>query len=332
MPDHDTLDMLAVEISQAGPPEVLKPVRRPRPWPGAGEVLIRVEAAGVNRPDVLQRKGLYPPPEGASDLPGLEVAGEIVAVAPEIEWPRVGDVVCALVNGGGYAEYVTAPAVQCLPIPAGLSLVEAAALPETCFTVWANVFQQCALQPKEVFLVHGGASGIGTTAIQICAAMGARVFATASTDEKCATCVSLGAEHAVNYKKADFVEEILSRASGADVILDMVGGDYTARNLKLLRRKGRMSQIYFLRGSQVQIDLADILSKQLVVTGGTLRVRSKEEKGALAAALKENVWPIIERGDFQPLVHAVFPLMQAAETHRLMESDRHIGKIVLRGH
>lgn len=332
MPDHDTLDMLAVEISQAGPPEVLKPVRRPRPRPGAGEVLIRVEAAGVNRPDVLQRKGLYPPPEGASDLPGLEVAGEIVAVAPEVEWPRVGDVVCSLVNGGGYAEYVTAPAIQCLPVPAGLSLVEAAALPETCFTVWANVFQQCALQPKEVFLVHGGASGIGTTAIQICAAKGARVFATASTDEKCATCVSLGAEHAVNYNKADFVEEILSRASGADVILDMVGGDYTARNLKLLRRRGRISQIYFLRGSQVQIDLADILSKQLVVTGGTLRVRSREEKGALAAALKENVWPIIEHGDFKPLIHAVFPLMQAADAHGLMESDGHIGKIVLRSH
>jgi NADPH2:quinone reductase len=330
MLDQNAPDMLVVEISQPGEPNVLKPARRPRPQPGPGDVLIRVEAAGVNRPDVLQRKGLYPPPDGASDLPGLEVAGEVVAVAPDVAWPCVGDMVCALVNGGGYAEYVCTPATQCLPVPAGLSLVEAAALPETCFTIWANVFQQCALQPNEVFLVHGGASGIGTTAIQICAAMGARVFTTASTDEKCATCLSLGAEQAINYNKFDFVEEILARTPGVDVILDMVGGDYTAKNLKLLRRKGRMSQIYFLRGSAAQIDLADILLKQLVFTGGTLRARSREEKGQLASALAENVWPIIERGDFRPLIHAEFPLAQAAEAHRLMETGEHIGKIVLR--
>jgi NADPH2:quinone reductase len=226
--------MNAVEIGAFGPPEGLALVKRPRPQLKDGEVLIRVAAAGVNRPDVLQRMGKYPPPPTASDLPGLEVSGEVVEVMPGVDWPRVGDKVCALVNGGGYAELVATPAVQCLPVPAGLSMAEAAALPETTFTVWANVFEQCRLQPGEVFLVHGGASGIGTTAIQMCNALGARVFATASTAEKCDVCMSLGAEHAVNYKEADFVEEIRARAGGVDVILDMVGGDYTAKNLKLL--------------------------------------------------------------------------------------------------
>ncbi|CAH1650141.1 NAD(P)H-quinone oxidoreductase [Chelatococcus asaccharovorans] len=325
-------DMLAVAIARPGPPEVLAPVTRRRPSPGAGEVLIRVHAAGVNRPDVLQRMGHYPPPPDASDLPGLEVAGEVVACGPGVEWPLAGEKVCALVNGGGYATYALAPAPQCLPIPSGLSMVEAAALPETFLTVWANVFARCGLKPGEIFLVHGGASGIGTTAIQVCAALGARVFATAGSAEKCDACVRLGAEHAVNYRQADFVEEIRQKTGGAgvDVILDMVGGDYTARNLRLLRQKGRIAQIYFLRGSEVTIDLADIMTKQLVLTGGTLRPRTTAEKGALALALRGRVWPLIESGAVRPVIHAALPLAEAAAAHRLMEADAHIGKIVLR--
>lgn len=308
------------------------PVVQPRPAPRKGEVLIRVAAAGVNRPDVLQRKGIYPPPPGASVLPGLEVAGEVAAVGPEVTWPDPGDKVCALVNGGGYAEYVAAPASQCLPVPNGLSMGEAAALPETYFTVWSNVFDRCGLQRGESFLVHGGASGIGTTAIQLCSALGARVFATAGSKEKCDACESLGAEHAVNYREADFVEEVLRFTGGAgvDVILDMVGGDYTARNLRLLKEKGRIAQIYFLRGSEVTIDLGDIMRKQLVLTGGTLRPRTPAEKGAIARALLENVWPLLESGAVRPIVYAELPLTEAAAAHRLMEADAHIGKIVLR--
>jgi NADPH:quinone reductase len=325
-------EMLAVEISRPGPPEVLKSSARPRPHPSDGEVLIRVHAAGVNRPDVLQRMGSYPPPPGSSDLPGLEVAGEVVACGLGVEWPLPGEPVCALVNGGGYAEYALAPAQQCLPVPKGLSMAEAAALPETFFTVWANVFERCALAPGEIFLVHGGASGIGTTAIQICSAMGARVFATAGTDAKCDACVRLGAEHSVNYRQADFVEEIRLRTAGAgvDVILDMVGGDYTARNLQLLREKGRIAQIYFLRGREVTINLAEIMTKQLVLTGGTLRPRTAAEKGALAQALRKRVWPLIDSGRVRPVIHAELPLADAAEAHRLMEADAHTGKIVLR--
>ena len=324
--------MTAVAIDRPGPADVLVPVKRPRPRPGEGEVLIRVAAAGVNRPDVLQRMGKYPPPPGASDLPGLEVAGEIVAVAAGVSWPAVGDRVCALVNGGGYAEYAVAPAPQCLPVPDGLSMVEAAALPETFFTVWANVFDRCGLKPGESFLVHGGASGIGTAAIQICAALGARVFATAGSADKCAACERLGAELAVNYREADFVEVIRQRTDGAgiDVILDMVGGDYTARNLRLLREKGRIAQIYFLRGSEVTIDLGEIMRKQLTLTGGTLRPRTVAEKGAIATSLREKVWPFLESGTIRPVVHAELPLSAAAEAHRLMETDAHIGKIVLR--
>ena len=325
-------EMLAVEIARPGSPEVLTPVTRRRPSPGEGEVLIRVHAAGVNRPDVLQRMGHYPAPPGASDLPGLEVAGEVVACGRGVEWPLPGEKVCALVNGGGYATYALAPAPQCLPIPNGLSMVEAAALPETFLTVWANVFERCGLKPGEIFLVHGGASGIGTTAIQICAALGARVFATAGSAAKCDACVGLGAEHAVDYRQADFVEEIRQRTggSGVDVILDMVGGDYTARNLRLLRQKGRVAQIYFLRGNEVTIDLADIMTKQLVLTGGTLRPRTTAEKGALALALRGRVWPLIESGAVRPVIHAELPLAEAAAAHRLMEADAHIGKIVLR--
>ena len=297
-------------------------------------MLIRVAAAGVNRPDVLQRMGKYPPPSGASDLPGLEVAGEVVEVAPDVAWPAVGEGVCALVNGGGYAEYAVAPAPQCLPMPGGLSMVEAAALPETFFTVWANVFDRCGLKPGESFLVHGGASGIGTAAIQICAALGARVFATAGSADKCAACERLGAELAVNYHEADFVEVIRQHTDGegVDVILDMVGGDYTARNLRLLREKGRIAQIYFLRGGEVSIDLGEIMRKQLVLTGGTLRPRTVAEKGAIATALREKVWPFLASGTIRPVIHAELPLTAAAEAHRLMETDAHIGKIVLRAH
>jgi putative PIG3 family NAD(P)H quinone oxidoreductase len=326
------IEMTAVAVDRPGAPDVLVPVRRPRPEPRAGDVLIRVAAAGVNRPDVLMRQGVYPPPPGASDLPGLEVAGEVVATGAGVTWPVIGEQICALVNGGGYAEYVTAPAPQCLPVPAGLSLSEAATLPETFFTVWANVFERCGLRAGEIFLVHGGASGIGTTAIQLCAAMGARVFATAGSREKCDACERLGAEHAVNYRETDFVDAIRQRTSGAgvDVILDMVGGDYTARNLKLLREKGRIAQIYFLRGSEVKIDLADIMKKQLVLTGGTLRPRTVAEKGAIAAALRKEVWPLLESGAIRPLIHVELPLVEAAAAHRLMETDQHIGKIVLR--
>jgi len=327
MPD----DMTAIAFERPGAADVLVPVKRPRPQPQEGEVLIRVAAAGVNRPDVLQRMGTYPPPPGASDLPGLEVAGEVIDAAPDVAWPAVGDQVCALVNGGGYAEYAVAPALHCLPVPKGLSMSEAAALPETFFTVWANVFIRCGLQRGESFLVHGGASGIGTAAIQICSALGARVFATAGSSEKCAACERLGAELAVNYREADFVEEIRLRTEGAgiDVILDMVGGDYTARNLRLLRDKGRIAQIYFLRGGEVTIDLGEIMRKQLVLTGGTLRPRTVAEKGAIAAALREHVWPLLESGAVRPVVHAELPLADAAGAHRMMEADGHIGKIVL---
>lgn len=329
---NTSVDMTAIAISRPGPAEVLIPVRRPRPSPSKGEVLIRVAAAGVNRPDVLQRMGKYPPPPGASDLPGLEVAGEVVEVAPDVAWPAVGERVCALVNGGGYAEYAVAPAPQCLPLPGGLSMVEAAALPETFFTVWANVFDRCGLKPGESFLVHGGASGIGTAAIQICAALGARVFATAGSADKCAACERLGAELAVNYRETDFVEAIRQHTDGqgVDVILDMVGGDYTARNLRLLREKGRIAQIYFLRGGEVSIDLGEIMRKQLVLTGGTLRPRTVAEKGAIATSLREKVWPFLASGTIRPVIHAELPLTAAAEAHRLMETDAHIGKIVLR--
>lgn len=331
MNEHLSNEMTAIAIERPGGPEVLVPVVCPRPEPGEGEVLIRVVAAGVNRPDVLQRMGVYPPPPGASILPGLEVAGEVTAVGAGVIWPAPGDRVCALVNGGGYAQYAVAPAQQCLPVPKDISMIEAAALPETFFTVWANVFERCNLRPGETFLVHGGASGIGTAAIQLCAAMGARVFATAGSAEKCAACVALGAEYAVNYREADFEQVIRQRTDGAgvDVILDMVGGDYTARNLRLLREKGRVSQIYFLRGNQVMIDLGDIMRKQLVLTGGTLRPRTPAEKAAIASALREKVWPLLDMGALRPVIHAQFPLSAASEAHRMMEADTHIGKFVL---
>jgi putative PIG3 family NAD(P)H quinone oxidoreductase len=293
--------------------------------------LIRVVAAGVNRPDVLQRYGKYPPPAGASDLPGLEVAGRVVACGTDAKGFKVGDQVCALLAGGGYAEYAVAPAPQCLPAPKGLTAIEAAAVPETFFTVWTNVFERGRLQHGETFLVHGGASGIGTTAIQLARAHGARVFATAGTAEKCAACERLGAERAINYRDEDFVAVVKEETggAGADVILDMVGGEYTARNLDLLRIDGRLVQIAFLKGSKVEIDLNPLMRKRLTFTGSTLRARSIAEKGAVAAAVRRNVWPLVESGKVKPVIHATFPLAEAAKAHAMMEADQHIGKIVL---
>ena len=331
MPDSIPATMTAIEITQPGKPEVLKPTSRPTPKPTAGEVLIRVVAAGVKRPDVLQRYGKYPPPAGALDLPGLEVAGRVVACGTDAKGFKVGDQVCALLAGGGYAEYAVAPAPQCLPVPKGLTAIEAAAVPETFFTVWTNVFERGRLQHGETFLVHGGASGIGTTAIQLARAHGARVFATAGTAEKCAACERLGAERAINYRAEDFVAVVKEETAGAgaDVILDMVGGEYTARNLDLLRIDGRLVQIAFLKGSKVEIDLNPLMRKRLTFTGSTLRARSIAEKGAIAAAVHARVWPLLEAGRVRPIVYQTFPLARAADAHRVLEAGAHIGKLVL---
>ncbi len=320
--------MQCVEIPE---PDVLRLVTRPVPRPAAADVLIRVEAAGVNRPDILQRKGLYPPPAGVSDLPGLEVAGTIAEVGALVQRWRVGDRVCALVAGGGYAEYCVAPAPQCLPLPAGLDMVQGAAIPETFFTVWTNVFERGRLQANDVAVIHGGSSGIGTTAIQLARAFGARVFATAGTDEKCRACERLGAERGINYRTEDFVAVCreLTNGRGVDVILDMVGGEYVARNLDLLAVEGRLVQIAFLTGSKTEIDLRPLMQKRLTLTGSTLRPRSVEQKEAIANALRVHVWPLLEREVVRPVIHATFPLAQAAEAHRLMESSTHVGKIVL---
>ena len=323
--------MTVVEISEGGGPEVLVPATRPVPVPGAGEVLFEVAAAGVNRPDIMQRLGLYPPPPGASDIPGLEIAGTIVAVGDGAEGWSLGDTACALVIGGGYAEYCAAPAVQCLPVPKGLSLTEAAALPETHFTVWSNVFDRAGLKPGESLLVHGGSSGIGTTAIQLAKAFGARVIVTAGNDEKCAACTRLGADRAINYNAEDFVEAVKDETGGAgvDVILDMVGGDYVARNFKALAPDGRLVSIAFLAGSKVEINLLPVMLKRLTLTGSTLRPRDVAFKAAIAQRLREKVWPLIEGGRIKPVIHATFPLARAADAHRLMESSAHIGKIML---
>lgn len=323
--------MRAVEISQPGSPEVLKPVERPDPVPAAGEVLIRVAAAGVNRPDVLQRRGAYPPPPGASDLPGLEVSGTIEARGDGVtEW-RVGDRVCALLSGGGYATLCVAPAVQCLPIPPAMDFVTAAAIPETFFTVWTNVFDRGRLKSGETALFHGGSSGIGTTAIQLASARGARVFATAGSDEKCRACEQLGAERAINYKTEDFVASIkdLTGGRGVDLILDIVGGDYIARDLAALAVEGRLVVIGFMGGDTATLDFRRILGRRLTVTGSTLRPRSAAEKGEIAVALRREVWPLLQKGTIRPVVYRTFPLDDAAAAHRLMESSEHIGKIVL---
>jgi putative PIG3 family NAD(P)H quinone oxidoreductase len=323
--------MIAIEISRPGEPEVLVPIERPDPVPGSGEVLIKVAAAGVNRPDVMQRLGKYPPPPGASDIPGLEVSGTIVSCGPDVADWKPGDRVCALVAGGGYAELCAAPALQCLPAPTGLDLTAAAAMPETYFTVWTNVFERGRLRAGESILVHGGASGIGTTAIQLARAKGARVFATAGTAEKCAACERLGAERAINYKDTDFSPAVmeLTGGRGVDVILDMVGAEYFARNIAALAVDGRLVEIATQRGAKAELNIVTIMQRRLTVTGSTLRARSVAEKGAIAAALRAEVWPLVERGAVKPIVHATFPLRKAAEAHRMLEADTHIGKVVL---
>jgi NADPH2:quinone reductase len=331
MPAPIPESMQVVEITAPGGPEVLKPARRAVPEPKAGEVLVAVAAAGVNRPDCLQRGGSYAPPPGASDLPGLEIAGTVVKVGEGVTQWREGDQVCALTPGGGYAQYCVTPAGHCLPIPRGWSLTEAAGLPETCFTVWINVFERGQLKPGETLLVQGGSSGIGITAIQLAHALGSRVFATAGNAQKCEACVTLGAERAINYRSEDFVEVVrgLTNGQGVDVILDMVGGDYVAREIAALREDGRLSIIALLGGSKAQIDLNQVLRKRLTMTASTLRPRSVEFKTGIANALRRHVWPVIEAGRFKPVVFRTFPLERAAEAHALMESDVHIGKIIL---
>jgi NADPH:quinone reductase len=324
--------LICIEISSPGPPEVLRPVERPDPVPAAGEVLIRVAAAGINRPDIMQRQGHYPPPAGASDIPGLEVAGVIESVGPQVSEWRAGDTVCALVAGGGYATKCVAPAPQCLPVPSTLDLVSAAAVPETFFTVWTNVFDRGRLRPGEVALFHGGSSGIGTTAIQLAVARGARVFATAGSDEKCRACEALGAERAVNYRTDDFVDAIREGTGGrgVDLVLDIVGGSYVDRNLAALAMDGRLVVIGFMEGKPVaSVDLRRVLGRRLTVTGSALRPRTVEEKGAIAGALRREVWPLLERGAVKPIVYRTFPLAEAAAAHRMMESSEHVGKIVL---
>ncbi|QIE57895.1 NAD(P)H-quinone oxidoreductase [Pikeienuella piscinae] len=323
--------MRVVEISKPGGPEALTAATRPLPAVAPDQILIRVRAAGVNRPDCLQRAGAYPPPPGASDLPGLEAAGEVAAIGAAVTRWRVGDKVCALLAGGGYAEYAATHEDHALRVPAGLSMEEAAALPETFFTVWTNVFDRGRLKAGETFLVHGGSSGIGTTAIQLANAFGARVFTTAGGDDKTAICRELGAEIAVNYREADYVE-VLREATGkrgVDLILDMVGGDYIPRNVKLAADQGRIVQIAFLQGPEVKLNFVQVMLKRLTITGSTLRPRSIAEKAEIADSLREKVWPLIEAGRVKPVMAARFPLKKAADAHRLMESSTHIGKIVL---
>lgn len=323
--------MRAVEITKPGGPEVLKVVDRPQPKPKANEILVKVAAAGVNRPDVLQRSGNYPVPPDASDLPGLEIAGEVVALGSSAKEFHLGDKVCALVHGGGYAEYCVAPEVQALPVPKGLTLVQAASLPETFFTVWANVYDRAKLAPGESLLVQGGTSGIGVAAIQMAAATRNRVFATAGSDEKCAACVRLGAEKALNYRTEDWSSEVLAATGGkgVNVILDMVGGDYVPRELKCLAEDGRLVFIAYLRGPKTELNIDAVMRKRLTISGSTLRPRPVEFKGHIARNLREKIWPLIEAGRIKPEIYTTFPLEQAAEAHRLMESSQHIGKLVL---
>ncbi len=321
--------MRAVEIAEPGGPEVLKPTRRPVPVPGHGQILIAVDHAGVNRPDALQRAGSYAPPPGASDLPGLEAAGTVAAVGPGVTRWREGDSVTALLPGGGYAEFAVTHEAHALPLPQGLDMPAAAALCETLFTVWSNVFRRGGLQAGERFLVHGGSSGIGTTAIQLAHAFGARVFATAGSAEKCAACEKLGAERAINYREEDFVE-VLRAAGGADVILDMVGGEYVARNLKALAEDGRLVQIAFLQGPKVTLNLAPLMMKRQTITGSTLRPQSDLAKARIADELAAEVWPLLDAGRIAPVMDSTFPLDAAAEAHARMEGSGHIGKIVLR--
>ncbi len=321
--------MRAVEISEPGGPEVLRPVTQPVPVPGHGQIVIRVAYAGVNRPDALQRAGAYAPPPGASPLPGLEASGHVVEIGPGVTRWTIGDPVCALLPGGGYAEYVVTNAAHALPVPEGLSLKEAACLPETCFTVWSNVFLRGGLQAGERFLVHGGSSGIGTTAIQMARALGARVFATAGSNEKCAACVALGAERAINYREEDFVA-VMRTEGGAHLILDMVGGSYLPRNVKALADDGRLVQIAFLTGPKVELNFAEVMMRRLTITGSTLRPQSDLAKARYAQDLERVVWPLIARGGLRPVIDSEFVLEDAADAHRHMESSAHIGKIVLK--
>lgn len=323
--------MRVIEIKTPGGPEVLQMAERVRPEPGAGEVLIEVHAAGINRPDCAQRQGTYPPPPGASDIPGLEVAGRIVALGKDVTRWNLNDEVCALVTGGGYAEYVCAPEGQCLPIPSDMSMVEAAALPETFFTVWTNIFESGALKTGETILIHGGAGGIGTTAIQMASAMGAHVFTTVGKHESVGICKDLGAERVILYKEEDFVGVIKKETQdrGVDVILDMVGGEYFARNLEALATQGRLVQIATLQGAKVELDLRKMMFKRLTLTGSTLRARPVAEKTRIAQALEKNIWPMLNQGRMKPVLFKVLPLAQASQAHVLMESSQHTGKIVL---
>jgi NADPH:quinone reductase len=323
--------MRAVVIAKPGGPEVLQPADQPTPQPKPNEILVKVAAAGVNRPDVLQRTGNYPVPPDASPLPGLEISGEVVEAGSSVKSFKPGDKVCALVHGGGYAEYCVAPEVQALPVPKGLSLVEAASLPETFFTVWSNVYDRGRLAPGESLLVQGGTSGIGVTAIQMAAATGNRVFATAGSDDKCAACVRLGAEKAFNYKTQDWSAEVLAATGGkgVNVILDMVGGDYVPRELKCIAEEGRLVFIAYLRGPKTELNIDAVMRRRLTLTGSTLRPRPVEFKGAIAASLRSRIWPLIEAGKIKPEIYKTFPLEQAADAHRLMETSQHVGKLVL---
>ncbi|QXT40355.1 NAD(P)H-quinone oxidoreductase [Gymnodinialimonas ceratoperidinii] len=321
--------MRAIEISKPGGPEALRLCERPIPSPGAEQILIEVDHAGVNRPDALQRAGSYAPPPGASDLPGLEASGRVSAIGPGVTRWAVGDAVCALLPGGGYAEHVVTHQDHALPVPEGLSMAQAAAVPETFFTVWSNVFMRAGLRAGQRFLVHGGSSGIGTTAIQLAHVLGARVFATAGTAEKCAACESLGAEHAINYRDADFVDA-MKEVGGADVILDMVGGDYLPRNIKALADDGHLQQIAFLQGPKVELNFAQLMVRRLTISGSTLRPQSDGAKAAIAQELREKVWPLLAAGRVAPVMDQTFALEKAADAHARMESSAHIGKIVLK--
>jgi putative PIG3 family NAD(P)H quinone oxidoreductase len=321
--------MKVIEINKPGGPEVLVVAERPVPELKSNEVLIKVQGAGVNGPDIVQRKGLYPPPEGASDLPGVEVAGEVVSAGSDVERWKIGDRVCALTNGGGYAEYCPVDASHCLPVPEGLSVVEAAGLPETFFTVWSNIFMTAALKNGETFLVHGGAGGIGSTAIMLGKAFGAKVFATDSPAERCEKCKEIGADRVVNYMEEDFVDVVRNEGGGASVILDILGGDYIARNIKACRYDGRIVQIAFNLGSKVEIDLMPVMLKRLTFTGSTLRSRDSESKAVIAADIEKNVWPKIVSGEIKPPVNKTFSIEDAADAHRYMEAARHFGKIIL---
>ena len=323
--------MRAVEITEPGEPEVLVIGERAVPPVGVGDLLIRVAAAGVNRADVMQRRGNYPPPPGASDVLGLEVSGTVAAMGDAVSGWRVGDAVCALLSGGGYADYCAVPAPQCLPVPAGIDVVDAAALPEVVLTVWTNVFERGRLAPDETLLVHGGSSGIGTMAIQLARAFDSRVFVTAGSAEKCSACEALGAERAVNYRETDFVDAVRKAAGerGVDVILDMVGQDYLQRNLDLLNFDGRLVIIALMSGAKAEVNLATLMRQRLIVTGSTLRARTIEQKAAVVAAVRKRVWPLLETGRVRPVIHQRLPLPQAADAHRLMEASTHIGKLLL---